>query len=582
MTKRKQSVIEGGLILTLALVIIKLAGWLYRVQLGSILDDYGYGLYSSAYSVFNLVFSLTVMGFPIAMSKIVSLYASQNRYKDIRSVVRAAKKFFAITGIVGTLLILAVAKPYTGTLQNGQFVFWGIITVAPSIFFCCLMSVYRGYNQGMSNMTPTAVSQVVEVLFKVASGLGGALVIKTMLVNEFAASQTVFGMVMASAEEANPYILSFSSAGAMFGITISTLAGYLYLVFMHWRKGDGITKRQINESAEPHSDRFLLKQIIWFALPIALSMATASIAGVVDNSIINGIAALIKTNWDTLNASHGNLLSELIKGSQLSSLPTSLFGVYNKMLTIVTLIPTFTAAFGMSALPLVSASWAAKNRLETKKNIDAAMRITMLIAAPIGFGLTFLSGPIAKFIYVGQPVATAIGAPILQMLGIVGICTAASTVVGSLVQGIGRPWITLVMTAGGLIIKTLSNYFLVAVPELNIKAAPIGSFFCYLFILVSELIVLLHTTKVKMHFTGVFLKPLLAGLLTGVFSLLGFNLISMVVSSNTVATIGGIGLGAVVYIFALGILKGIERDDILSMPGGKKLAGILEKLHIIR
>ena len=586
MTKKKQSVIEGGLILTLALIIIKLLGWFYRVQLTGVVEPDGYGFYTASYSFYNLIYSITVMGFPVAMSKIVSQYFTQGRYRDIRNVVKVAARFFAITGIAGTLILIILARPYANTLEDGEFIYWGIIAVAPSIFFCCLMAVYRGFNQGMSDMVPTAVSQVIEVLVKVAAGFGGAVLVKSLLIAEYEASRTVFGMAMESAQRADAHILSFSAAGAMLGITVSTVIGYIYLRFRYWRRGDGLTKAQINASVEPYSDKRILKQLIMFALPIALSTATVSFTGIIDNGTIPNIIASLMDNPETMQAlvnTNGEIIMQLVDNKEIERLPMALYGVYNMELTISVLISTFTSSFGMSALPLVSAAWADKNRTETKKNVSVALRITMLIAAPIGFGLCFLGGPISQFVYgSNSPISAIVGGRMLQMLGIAGILTALSAMICSLLQGIGKQWATLILTAIGLVFKAVSNYTLIAVPQYNINAAPVGSILCYLFITVAGLVLLVRTTGIRISAWRVIIKPTMAGAAAGAAGFLVYDVLESAVSGNTVRLMCAIIAAAVVYIMALGVLKAIEREDVLSLPGGKKLAGILEKVHIIR
>ncbi len=583
MSKGKQSILEGGLILTLALVIIKLLGWLYRVELASLVGETGFGYYTTAYNLYNIVYSITVMGFPVAVSKIVSEYETQGRYRDIRTVIRVSKVLFAVVGVLGTLLLLALAGPYANSIVKEPLLFWSIIAVAPSIFFCCLMSVYRGYNQGLSNMTPTAISQVIEVFVKVAAGLAAAVIVKNALVNEYAAAGTVLGTAAQTIQEANVKIAALAAAGAMIGITLSTAVAYIYLALRHRKRGDRINREQLSASPDRHSGRYTLRRIIWVALPIALSAATASFAGLIDNSTIpNNIAHLLRTDLDTVLASHGGLLAKALESEGILGLPMYLYGLYGMELVVCNLVPTITGSFGLSALPLVSSSWTQQNYKETKRNIDASLRICMLIAAPAGCGIVALAQPISSLIYSNVPTGALIGAPMLQLLGIATILIALVGIVNSLLQGIGKPWAALWLMIAGLVVKAVTNYFLVAIPQYNIKAAPVGNIFCYFLIAVGGLIFLRSWTKIKINVMSTFVKPLLAGAACGVFALLGYNLIGMVISSNTVRTIGGIGLAALVYIIALGILKGIDREDTLSLPGGEKITRMLEKLRIIR
>ena len=51
------------------------------------------------------------------------------------------------------------------------------MAIAPSLFFVAILSVYRGYFQGMQQMTPTAVSQVIEQIGKLVIGLAFAFLL---------------------------------------------------------------------------------------------------------------------------------------------------------------------------------------------------------------------------------------------------------------------------------------------------------------------------------------------------------------------------------------------------------------------
>ena len=65
---------------------------------------------------------------------------------------------FLVTGSVGTLAMFIGSFIYAGFLGDSK-VLPALLIMTPSVFFCCMMSVNRGYFQGLRNMTPTAMSQ---------------------------------------------------------------------------------------------------------------------------------------------------------------------------------------------------------------------------------------------------------------------------------------------------------------------------------------------------------------------------------------------------------------------------------------
>ena len=81
-----------------------------------------------------------------------------------------------------------------------------ILSIAPSILFCCLMSAYRGYFEGLGNMTPTGISEVIEATGKLLFGYTLAFVILKATGNTY-----------------------YAAAGALIGVTIGEVFCTLYL-----------------------------------------------------------------------------------------------------------------------------------------------------------------------------------------------------------------------------------------------------------------------------------------------------------------------------------------------------------------
>ncbi|MEG1944486.1 MAG: polysaccharide biosynthesis protein [Oscillospiraceae bacterium] len=579
MAKKKQNLVEGSMVLLSAVVVVKIIGAAYKIPLASVIGEDGQGFYNCAYNLYNVIYAIAVTGFPVAVSKMVAQFNAEGRYRDIKKVVHLSTWFFALIGVIGSAVLILFAKPYV-ELSNNPKAFWCVVAIAPSILFCCLMSAHRGYSQGMSNMIPTAVSQIVEVIFKALGGFGGALLLKGYFSKEYAEAGTVFGKIMDTASEAEVTILSLAAAGAIFGVTMSTVFGYLYLAVRSKKDNYGIDIVKFVKSPKAYSNRYILKQIISIGLPIALGAATAYITGLIDGmSIFNRLTYVINTDLGALYASHGGVLEQA--GKELGDLANYLYGVYGYGMNLFNLVPALTGAFGMSALPLVTNSWLIKDRIATRKHMESVIRLTMLIAAPAGFGIAFLAGPISKLIYASRPIGSTLMIPMLAILGIAAIFVAITGPVNALLQAVGRVDIPVKLMFLGGAVKLAANYFLVAVPSLNIKAAPIGNLLCYIVISVLSLLILCKYTGISLSFGKIIFKPMFAGLITGAFGLLSYNLITMVISSTKIATVAAIGVAIIAYGIALGMLKILDREDVLGMPGGKKIAAALEKLHIL-
>lgn len=581
--KHKQGILEGGMILTVALLVIKLLGWAYQILLTRVIGVTGYGYYSFANNFYGVVYAIAVTGFPIAMSKVVSEYATQGRYKDIQHTEKVANRLYLVIGIAGTLFVLLFAPVYARVFLNNSDLVWAMWVLAPSILFCCLMSVPRGYNQGMSNMTPTAVSQVIEVLVKVAVGLLGATLVYRYFTSEYERLGTVMGKAVAQSD-AGALTLALGAAGAMIGVTASAVASWGFLAVRRWWRGDGLRKAQINDSPEPHSNRQTLKAILVVAVPISLSAAVANLSGIIDNSMVSTILPrLLSEAKDAVFASHNGLLEQALEvETTFEELPAYMFGASSMHSKLVTLITALTGSFGMSALPLVSSSWTQHDTLATKKNIDASMRITMLIAAPAGISITVLAEPISWLVFKSNPIGAALGIPMLRVMGIVAILMALMGIINAMLQAVGRADVPIKLLVIGLVIKTVSNYLLVSAPSINIKGLPVGNLLCYLFICVFGLWILSRSTALKIDFKGTLSKPILAGSLTAAFAWLVYEGAYFLLDNSSWSSVIAILCAVAFYVVLIGVFKMIERDDVLSLPGGEKLAATLEKLKVLR
>lgn len=578
---------EGALVLTIAVAIVKIIGAIYKIPLNNILGESGLGYYGTAFNLYNVIYAVTVTGFPVAIARIVSGFATEGRYIDIRRVKRISTFLFIVMGILGTALLVLLAKPYV-TMQRSPLAVYAVWGITPSLIFCCLMATYRGYTQGLRNMTPTAMSQVIEVIFKAVSGILLCYWANAHFTAEYKTHGTVLGQIMQSESYADSNIAALTAAGAMLGVSISTLAGFLFLLIRQRVKGDDITREQLSASPRPHANRTLLKMILVIGLPIVLGQAIISLTDLFSESILkNRLFSLFASDGVAVLASHNGVLEQMgyVLSDQKSyeALSNALFGAYNLGLPIYLLIPTITGSFSTSALPHISAAWTAKDKESLKKNIESPLRMTMLIAAPAGGGIVALAGPIMWLLFGrgGEPLKATLATPMMTVLGVAVLFVALSGPLMAMLQGIGRVKTTVVLLVVGCLVKLGVNYLAIGIPQLNVKGMPFGTLLCYIIIVAASMIVLSRAVGFHIDYFGTLVKPLLAGAACGAAAWIIFKIANLVFSSN-ISTILAILFAAVVYIIALGVLKALSRDDVLGLPKGEKIAAVLEKLHLIR
>ena len=573
--KTKQSFLHGAVILTVATVIVKLVGALFKIPLANIMGNTGMGYFNTAYNLFNVVYSLAIAGLPIAVAKLVAENEALGRHKNTRRILSISRVLFIATGLTGTCIMLFGARLYSNAVNNPN-AFGAVIALAPTIFFACVMSIYRGYYEGLKNMYPTAVSQIVEAVVKTVAGLGFTVLAMTLAQNSYNATGSVFGIAVGGAEEAQILILAFAAAGAVLGVSVSTIGGAVYLLIRHRTKGDGITKDELDGSPTPEDTKNILKSLIKISIPVCLGAVAVSLTSLIDGfSVMNRLEAALETDMSLIVSQYGNVLP-----SSKEDIPNFLFGAYGLAQTLFNLVPAITTTFGVSALPAISSAWALKDEHELTKNVSAALKITCLVAIPAGIGMSVLSEPIIRLIYFNKADEAVIAVPVLQILGLAVMFVSFMSPINSMLQGIGRADLPVKLMLVGGALKLVINYVFVAIPQFNIKAASWGTLACYVFIAVASIIVLIKQTKIKLNFKMVFLKPLISGIICGITAM-GVYFVCSKFFSNGVSTLASIAVAAVFYVISLILLKTLAKDDVLMLPKGEKLAKILAKRNLL-
>ena len=584
---KKQSFLHGALILTLSIVIVKLIGMLFKVPLTWIITEEGMGYFGTAYNFYSPIFSLATAGFPIAISKMVSENYTKGNFRDIRQIHRASIPIFLVTGGVGFLVMFFGARIYVNIINN-PLSLYAMLALSPAILFSCLSSIYRGYYEALRNMYPTAISEVFEALGKLALGLTAAYLILETGQREFSASGTVFGIAVSAAsggtptiEDAKALMFPFAAAGAIFGVTFGSFLSFFYLFIYHKVRGDGLRLAQIKESPRPKTVGRTARILIKTAVPIGIGAIAINIAGLIDTTFLQ---TRIKNIVDTAPGAMYAMYEGLIPQRNLEvpdTIPNLLYGCYTNALTLYMLVPSITQAFGISALPSMTAAWTRGEPGEIKSSMEAVIRITALFSIPAGLGMSALAFPISKLIY-GDRGAVEITAMILIIMGIAAIFASLGTPLNSMLQAVGRVDLPVKILCVGLLVKMVVTYVLSGIPEINVLGAGVGTLVCYAFAAVAAVVCLCKITHIVPNMVSVFLKPFLAAALCAAAAWGSYTLgVRVLPGYEKYLTLAAILFACVVYVIALVLFKAISKDDVLMLPKGQKIAKVLEKHHWI-
>lgn len=557
--KRKQQSFEyGAIILLCSTVLVKIIGAVFKIPLARLWVEDGFGCFDSAYQLFTPIYTLAMAGLPIAISRIVAADVRKGKYKDVRNTFKVAKRLFMITGLTGFVIMMLLVYPFVKYTDASGDSIYSIFAIAPALFFCCIMSAYRGYYEGLRNMYPTAISDVIEALGKLIAGYGFAYVV----------------MKITGRDE-------LSAAGAMLGIVVGSIASSAFLILRHKIKGDGITQAEYINAPEPDTDKNLSKQLIAIAIPVVLASLANSFSSLADTffvksqltSMMGDHAATIRDMYSASIAERDLNAISVLENSQI---PNFLFGVRGKAFTLYNLVPSITSVLGVSALPVLTSAWTKKDKKSIKRNIESTIKLTAIISMPIGIGFLALGNEIMDLLY-GTVASVEIGGIMLRIYGLAAIFAGLAIPMTSMLQAIGKEKISLRNVAIGAALKVIVNFILVGIPKINIRGAAVGTMICFMFIFVANLLSLIKYTGITPNFYKTILKPLIAALCCGLSTVI-LNLSSM----GKIGTVLEIAVAAVVYLAVLVIINTFEPDDVLSLPKGEKMLKVFTKFKIIR
>lgn len=522
--KQKESFVGGAMALLVSGIVVKLLGALFKVPLTNLIGDSGMGLFSFAMQFFSLLFVVCAAGIPIAESHLVSEALALGRRDRAQAVVAHAAAVFGALALVLSVLLAAFAPTLCRLFGESTRAAYCLAAVAPAVFFVTLEAALRGWYQGTGNMIPTAVSQVAEAAGKLAIGLTLA---RLLLDRGFGAAG--------------------AAAGAAIGVSCGELAAMLYLL---WSARHGI--RPALRARRGGSS--VLPRLIQLMVPVTLGAAVMTVSGFLDMAVL-----------------YRRLPAAGFSPAQI----VAAYGAYTGMaMTLFNLPQALSNAVSVSVLPALSAAHARQNAAQVRRLATSSLRLTLLVCLPCGAGLFALSGPLLRLLFASQPRGVLTAEPLLRLLGIAEPLVGLSAVTTAMLQSFGRPDLTVYAAAAGCTVKFAVSFSLTGMAQYNISAAPIGTLACYGVILLCNLVSIVRLTGWLPPLGQALARPLLAscGMAVSVYQLHG-----ALVPRTGAAAAAVLSVCAAIPLYALllVVLRALRAEDVLPLPGGKRLARLL-------
>lgn len=535
---KKDTFLQGAFILTIAGIIVKIIGSVNWIILSRVIGGEGIGLYMMAFPIYLLALSVSSAGVPVAISIMTAERLALHDYLGAKKVFRTSLRLMIVTGLFFSVLLYFGARWLIEFhIVRDARAYYAILALAPAVFFVTILASYRGHFQGWQTMKPTAVSQIVEQLVRVATMIWFA----TLLL---------------------PRGLEFGAAGASFGAAPAAASGLLVLLWYSWKmrkKFKAAEQQQVGSSIvlPPQSSMQITKRLLNLALPVSFASIMLPIVSNLDLIIVP---------------------MRLEVAGYTVSQATELFGFLTGMaIPLINLLTILTASLATSLVPAISEAATLQDSGRIQQRIMSAMRLSNLITIPGFIGLALLAYPLSEMLY-----GTAkVGGP-LQVLSISVFLLGIHQVTTGVLQGLGHTYIPVINMILAATMKVVLNWTLTAVPTLGIIGASWATVADVGIAAGLNLIVVQHYTGCGINIRDT-RKISLAALIMGGIIYFGYHFLIQAVPSNIFATLSASFLGMIIYAILLVAFQCIDHSDIERIPTiGKKLAQGLVNAGLLR
>lgn len=545
--KAGSNFIIQGSILAIAGIIVRLIGMLYRIPLANYIGDEGNGYYSAAYNIYSIMLILSSYSLPVAVSKMVSARLARGQYRNARKILRAALFYATIVGGVGFCALWFGSGFFAEHVIKMPYSAYALKVLAPTVWVMAYLGVLRGFFQGHSTMVPTAVSQIFEQIVNAVISLLAAKSLFDLGVK----SNLVYG--------STEYSYAFGAAGGALGTgagALTALILFVGLYLMYRPKMKRRIRKEQGTSAESYG--IITSTLFLTVVPIIVSSSLYNSSTVIDNVLF------------------GQIMTGLGEAKQIASQ----WGIYSGKYHLLFNIPVAVAnSLSSSLIPALSRAVAEKDRKQTLNRIASAIRFSMIIAIPSAVGLAVLAAPISNLLFPGRDNTDLIKMTCYGSSAVV--VYSLSTVTNAVLQGINRMK-TPIRNAGiSLVLHTVILFVMLRYLHMGIYGVLYANILFALFICILNARSIARFKRYRQEVKKTFLIPMVASAVMGAAAF-GVYRAAYSIFGNLISTGISVLVAVAVYFVLLILLKGVDAQELRSMPGGTRLSGLARKLHLMK
>ena len=367
------------------------------------------------FPLYSLLLTVSSTGVPSGISKIIS--GGENP----ESVLKTSLAIFLPIGFLCSLL-MAVFSKSLAVLQGDKNSFLAYLFLAPSIFSVSGICCFRGYFQGLLNMKPTAISQVLEQSVKLTVGLALVFLFKQNTI--------------------------LSASLATLAVTISELVTCFYLILLKKIKYGGFKEFKLNKIS--------YKKVFKKVIPVMLTTLVLPLSKTVEGFFII------------------NILNGYLQNA------TSLYGLYSGAVESIVSLPV-AVCYGLSitSIPIISSLKANESDYKSKSKESVLLTFVLSVILAVCF---YIFCPLAvKILY--SKLSSENQALIIKMLKLSSLSVAflpLMQTLSAILIGIGKAEVSTLSSLIACVIKIALSITLLKMPSLNIFAVVLTDIICYL------------------------------------------------------------------------------------------------------
>lgn len=453
MQRHKESFIEGISFLMISQIIIKILGMIYSLYLTNKkgFGDKGNALCMSGFQIYALFLGLCSIGVPNVISKMISENIEIDNNANCKRIIKSSLVIFMLISSFLCFILYYGANFIANKILLIEECSDILKVLAPSIVFSTLESVFRGYFNGVNNISISAKSTTIEQILKMV-----ITIIAVEITGRLTNSNTVLMAEM-----------------AMISASIATIFSFLYSFFkfreINNKSGIKVSKKNVK------SIRIILKELFYLLIPVSMT----------------SMFLILGNNIDSIT------IVRILKDKVGENQAQKVYGIIiSKVNLLINLPLALNSAISMSVIPEISRSYIKNNILKIENSINFSFLITLIISIPITIVFLIYSESIMLFLYPNAPD----GANLLKLGAVTIIFSCLTQNISGILQGIGNSKTHLYSVIFGTFLKVILNYILISNELIMENGAIISNIICDFFIFI------IMYRKFKKSFNSIRLK----------------------------------------------------------------------------